>query len=186
MRLLCVLIGQVALPRFLMAQEMTGEDFCEGGRTFLRTDQAACRAQECCQWEDDGGMCWSAVGDALCSPDTGPAGFSVGDEVIVGDVAYDERACITRVNSDGSYQIDYRDDMTSDERAELEDMTAAVSHLRNDCRHPGEPPAPAILSVESSSDATGSPIDCATYTADQNYDNACHIPDGLLVRAYVH
>eukprot|EP01048_Picozoa_sp_COSAG05_P022823 COSAG05_NODE_4706_length_1403_cov_2.184816_1_plen_396_part_01 len=48
----------------------------------------------------------------------GPAGFSVGDEVIVGDVAYDERACITRVNSDGSYQIDYRDGMTSDERAE--------------------------------------------------------------------
>eukprot|EP01048_Picozoa_sp_COSAG05_P030582 COSAG05_NODE_10703_length_550_cov_2.603104_1_plen_162_part_01 len=103
LRLLCVfLIGQVALPRFVVAQEMTGEEFCEGGLTFSRTDQTACRAQECCQWEANGGMCWSAVGDALCSPDTGPAGFSVGDEVIVGDVAYDERACITRVNSDGS------------------------------------------------------------------------------------
>ena len=125
-------------------------------------------------------MCWSAVGPAMCSPTTGPVGFSVGDEVIVGEIAYDERACITAVNADGSYQVDYRDGMTPDERLELADMTAATSHLRQDCRNPEQPPAPAILSVESSSDATGAPILCALVTADQNYDNACQIPDGLL------
>ena len=88
------------------------------------------------------------------------AEFTVGDEVIIGEVALGETACITTVNPDGSYQVDYQDGETANEQVDAPDASASVSHLARDCRT-GLPPAAgggSPIAVESSSDVTGAPI----------------------------
>ena len=134
---LCGMVAlQLAQRRGVGAQQTTGVQFCEGHGW----DRQACLAQrDCCEWSKRDRACYSAVGDALCGlPSTG-GGFSVGDEVFIGDAANDEHACITAVNSDGSYQVDYRDDFTSDERVDATDAHALVSWTR-DCRNPNAGP----------------------------------------------
>ena len=158
------------------AQTVTGEQFCEGHGW----DAATCRThRDCCEWQKADGKCYSAVGTAACGVPSTAHGFAVGDEVFIGEAANDEHACITAVNGDGSYQVDYRDGFTSDERVEATDAHALISAESHDCRTPppppGVPPPPfapppgAIYSVESSSDLTGAPIACAALTADGNY-----------------
>ena len=71
------------------------------------------------------------------------AGFMVGDLVIVGAVSHNETACVIVVNGDGSFQVDYQDGHTDDERVHGSDATAAVSHTVRDCRLAFAPPAPA-------------------------------------------
>ena len=76
-------------------QQETGQSFCESGAHFAQTDKVRCRASECCQWNKHERLCYSAVGDAPCGDPSASTGFSVGDEVIIGEIAADERACIT-------------------------------------------------------------------------------------------
>ena len=184
--LLCSVMALHFAHRAADAQQTTGVQFCEGHGW----DRQACLEQsDCCEWNKRDRACYSAVGDALCGlPSTG-GGFSVGDEVFIGDAANDEHACITAVNPDGSYQVDYRDGVTSNERVEATDAHALVAAETRDCRNPNAGPAAppaAIYDVESSSDLTGAPIDCASLTADGNYDNACQIPSALLPASIVY
>lgn len=172
--------------------QTTGEQFCEGHGW----DRATClQESDCCEWNKRDGECFSAVGDALCGTPSTTGGFGVGDEVFIGEAANDEHACITAVNADGSYQVDYRDGFTSDERVDASDAHALVSAETRDCRNeppigvdppPFVQPEDAIYDVESSADLTGAPIDCAGLTADGNYDNACQIPSALLPATIVY
>eukprot|EP01043_Picozoa_sp_COSAG02_P095951 COSAG02_NODE_32274_length_519_cov_0.652381_1_plen_108_part_10 len=81
---LCGMVAllQLVTHRGVVAQQTTGVQFCEGhgwGR------QACLEQRDCCEWNKRDRACYSAVGDALCGlPSTG-GGFSVGDEVFIGD-----------------------------------------------------------------------------------------------------
>jgi hypothetical protein len=63
----------------------------------------------------------------------GHSSFRVGDEVIIGEIAADERGCVTALNADGSYQIDYQDGFTNDERVPsppLANLSARICSTR--------------------------------------------------------
>ena len=152
--LLCSTVALHFAHRDADAQLTTGVQFCEG-----LNRQACVEQNNCCEWNKRDRACYSAVvGDALCGQPSGGGRFSVGDEVFIGDAANDTHACITVVNPDGSYQVDYRDGVTSNERIEATDAHALVTAETRDCRNPNAGPAArpaAIYDVESSSGLTG-------------------------------
>jgi hypothetical protein len=61
--------------------------------------------------------------DNLCDNAQQGDVFTIGDEVII--VSHDH-VCITVVNTDGSYQVDYQDGITNDERVEAAEVLGVV------------------------------------------------------------